>query len=148
MLDLKTTIAVLLIALTAILLTGVSIAALNASRNVDLNGTITTVNIEVFYDHACTESCSNINVGMLSPGSVSTYYVYIKNTGSVPVTLSMTTENWVPTAASNYLNLSWNRQDHILNAGASCEAALTLSIAANAESPTTFGFSATIIGTQ
>jgi hypothetical protein len=141
-------IAVPIIAVTTVLLTLTTLAALNASRDIDFNGSITTVNVEVYYDAACTQTCSTINVGTLSPGSTFPQTVYVKNTGTVPLTLSLTTNDWNPTAASTYLTLSWNRQNHVLNAGASCEATLTLSAAKNTGSLTTFGFSATITGTQ
>jgi hypothetical protein len=132
----------------ATFLTLTTIAALSSSQNVDLDGTITAVNVEVYSDSGCTQPCSNIHVGTLSPGSTFTKTVYVKNTGTVPVTLSMTTSNWNPTAASSYLTLSWNRQNYVLNQGLSREATLTLTVAANTNDLETFSFSATITGTQ
>ena len=146
--NLNTKIAVPLIALSLVLLTGVSIAALNASRNVDFNGTIATVNVEVYSNQACTQLCSTINVGSLSPDDTFTQTVYVKNTGSVPVTLTMTANNWNPAIANNYLTFSWNRQNYVLNGGSYIAATLTLTSASNADSLTTFGFTATITGTQ
>ncbi len=143
-----TKIAGIAIALIAVVMTLTSIAALSASRNVDLTGTINTVNVEVYHDAAWTQPCSNINVGTLNPGSTLNQTIYVKNTGNVPLTLSMTTSNWSPTTANDCLTLSWNRENYVLNAGVSCEATLTLTVAKNADSLTTFSFSATITGTQ
>lgn len=140
-------IVAIIIASIAVTITFTTIAALTASQNVDLNGTINTINVEVYHDEMCTQPCSNINVGTLNPGSTFTKTIYIKNTGTLPETLTMTTNNWNPTTAGNYLDLSWNRQNYILNSGATCEATLTLTVATNTDSLTTFGFSATITGT-
>ena len=132
----------------ATFLTLTTIAALSSSQNFDLDGTITTVNVELYSDSGCTQPCSTIHVGTLSPGSTFTKTVYVKNTGTVPVTLSMTTSNWNPTGASSYLTLSWNRQNYVLNEGLVREATLTLTVAANTNDLETFSFRATITGTQ
>ena len=107
-------IAVPAIALAAVLLTITTMAALSASRNVDLSGTIVTVNVGVYSDAACSQPCSAIDVGALSPGNTFTQKIYVKNTGTVPVTLSMSTSNWNPVLASNYLTLNWNLQNYVL----------------------------------
>jgi len=140
--------AIIVISIAVVLTTLVTLAALSASRNVTLDGTITSVNVGVYSDAACTQTCTTINVGSLNPGSAFTQTVYIKNTGTVPVTLSMNTSNWNPAEASSYLTLSWNRQNYVLNAGLSVQATLTLTAATNTGSLTTFSFTATITGTQ
>ena len=149
MVNLKTTkFVVVPIALTAVLLIVTTIGALSNSQTVEFAGTIATVNVDIYSDVLCTQPCTTINVGMLNPGSTFTQTVYVKNNGSIPVTLTMTPSNWNPTIASQYLTLSWNRQNNILNAGISCEATLTLTVATNADSLTNFSFQATISGTQ
>lgn len=140
--------AAVLTVLIATLLTLTTIAALSASQNVSLEGTISAVNVEVYSDAACTQPCSIIHVGTLSPGSTFTESVYVKNTGTVPVRLSMTTNDWNPTSASSYLTLSWNRENYLLNEGLSREAILTLTVASDTGDLETFTFSATITGTQ
>ena len=149
MVNLKTAqIAAVSAAIIAAFLTVTTIAALSVSQNVILDGTISAVNVEIFSDEECTQPCSTIHVGTLSPGSTFTQTVYVKNTGNVPVTLSMTTSNWNPTSSSNYLTLSWNRQNYVLNEDLSRDATLTLTVAANTNDLETFSFRATITGTQ
>ncbi len=143
-----TKLAIIPIAVTAILLTLTTFAALTASRDVNLNGTLATVNVEVYSDSAYTQSCTAVNVGTLNPGSSVSQIIYIKNTGTIPVTLSMITSNWNPTTASSHLTLSWNRQNHLLDTEQVVQATLTLTAASNVDSLKTFSFTATIIGTQ
>ena len=136
------------ITLIAVAITFTTLAALSASQDLNMNGTITAVNVEVYSDAACTQPCSNIDVGALNPGDTFTQSVYVKNTGTVPVTLSLTTGNWNPAGANNYLTLSWDRENYVLNEGLSREAELTLTAASNTGSLTSFSFTATITGTQ
>jgi len=136
------------IAIAGIMVTLVAFAALSASRTVPLSGTITTVNVEAYSDSACTVPCTALNVGTVNPGSTVTQTVYIKNTGTVPVTLTMATSNWSPANANSYLTLSWNRPNYVLNAGLSVQATLTLVVASDTGSLTTFSVSVTITGTQ
>jgi len=139
---------VLAIALAGLFVTMTAIAAISDSQTLPFSGTISTVNVEAYTDSACTIPCTALNVGAVSPGSTVTQTVYIKNTGTVPMTLTMAVSNWSPTTASSYLTLSWNRQNTVLAAGQSIQATLTLTAAANTGTLTTFSCSVTITGTQ
>ena len=139
---------IIALTITALALTLTTAAVLNANQTVPLNGTITAVNLGVYSDSACTQTVTALNVGTINPGGTATQTVYIKNTGNIPETLTMTTNNWNPTNAPTYLTLSWNRQNTILNAGASIQATLTLTASANTGTLTTFSCDVTLTGTQ
>ncbi len=141
-------IAVIALALTALALTLTTAAVLSNNQTVPLNGTINAVNLGVYNDSACTQTATSLNVGTLNPGATATQTIYIKNTGNVPETLTMTTTNWTPSGASSSLTLTWNRQNTVLAAGASIQATLTLTAAANTGSLTTFSCDVTLTGTQ
>jgi hypothetical protein len=137
------------LALTGITLTVVVLAALSASTTVPLNGTInTSANIEAYSDVACTQPVTALNVGNVDPGSTVSRTIYIKNTGNIPLTLTMAASGWSPTGANAYLTLSWNRQDDVLGAGDSVSATFELTVASDTGSLTTFSCSITITGTE
>jgi hypothetical protein len=140
--------AVIALTIAALALTLTTAAVLSANKNVPLNGAISAVNLGVYSDSECTQTATALNVGNLSPGGTATQTVYIKNTGNIPETLTMTTNNWAPSGASSLLTLTWNRQNTVLNAGASTQATLTLTVAANTGSLTTFSCDVTLTGTQ
>ena len=140
--------AALAVSLTAVVLTMAVFAALSASRDVTLSGTLTAVNVEVYHDSACTQPCTTVDVGTVNPGNSAIQDIYIKNTGTVPVTLSMATSNWNPANAGSYLDLSWNRPSYVLGVGSSVQATLTLTAASDTGSLTTFSVTVTITGTQ
>jgi hypothetical protein len=136
------------IALAGVLITLTAIAALSDSTTVPLSGTISTVNVEAYTDSACTTPCTSLNVGNVAPGSTVTQTIYIKNSGTLAVNLTMTISGWSPSNANTYLTLTWNRQNTALAAGASTPATFTLVAASNTGSLTTFSCSITITGTQ
>jgi hypothetical protein len=140
--------AALAVSITAVMLTMAGFAALSSSQDVTLSGTLTAVNVEIFNDSACTQPCTTVDVGTVNPGSSATQDIWVKNTGTVPVTLSMATSNWDPANAGSYLDLSWNRIGYDLGVGSSVRATLTLTAASDTGSLTTFSVSVTITGTQ
>ena len=141
-------IAVIALVITALALTITTTALLSASQNVPLSGTINAVNLGVYSDSECTQTVTALTVGTLNPGGTATQNVYIKNTGNVAETLTMSTNNWTPTGADSSLTLTWNRGNAVLAAGASIQATLTLTAAANTGSLTSFSCDVTLTGTQ
>jgi hypothetical protein len=139
-------ITVISVAIMALMLTAAGL--LSANQTVPLSGTINAVNVGVYSDSDCTINCTSLNVGSLNPGDSATQTVYVKNTGNVPVTLSMAISNWDPTSASSYLTLSWDRTSYALAVGASVQATLTLTAASDTGSLTSFSCDVTITGTQ
>jgi hypothetical protein len=144
----KSKILIIAAIISALTLTATTAAVLSTSQNVPLTGTINAVNLGVYSDSGCTQTVTSLNVGTLNPGGTATQTIYIKNTGNVPETLTMTTNNWTPTNASSSLTLTWNRQNTSLNAGNSTQAILTLTAAANTGTLTTFSCDVTLTGTQ
>lgn len=125
-----------------------TLGALVATRTISNSGSITTVGVGLYSDSGCTNVLSSISWGTLNPGDVKTYTMYVKDTGTVPVTLNMTVGNWNPTSASTYMSLTWNQEKYVLPAGQVVQAVLTLSVSSSISSVTSFSFDITITGTQ
>jgi hypothetical protein len=143
-----TKLAVVGISLVGIVLTAAVLAALTASVSIPLNGTINTVGVGAYSDSGCTQPVTTLSMGALNPGGTASQTIYIKNSGSVPVTLTMAVSGWSPASAGSYLTLSWDRPNHVLSAGASVSATLTLTADSDTGSLTAFSCSVTITGTQ
>jgi hypothetical protein len=139
--------AIIALAATGIFLTLVT-AGLIATQTIPSNGTVSAVNVGAYTDSQCTQNCTSISWGTLSPGNSTTRTIYVKNTGTLPVTLTMTNASWVPTTANTVLTLTWNRQNTVLNAGQSISATLTLTVASSTGSLTDFSFNIIITGTE
>ena len=134
--------------MVAALLTITTTGLLIADQRVPLSGTIQTTHVGVYNDNYCTQNCTAIEVGVLNPGEVSTQTVYVKNTGTTAVSLSLSVDSWDPVEASSWLALSWNRADYVLGVGEVVQATLTLSVDAGIEGVSDFGLDATFVGTQ
>ena len=136
------------VAMVAALLTVTTTGLLIADQRVPLSGTIQTTNVGVYNDNYCTQNCTAIEVGVLNPGEVFNHTVYVKNTGTTAVSLSLSVDSWDPVEAGSWLALSWNRADYVLGVGEIVQATLTLSVDAGIEGVSDFGFDARFVGTQ
>jgi len=123
-------------------------AALVTSRTFSNSGTIVAIGVGVYSDSSCTTVLASINWGNLTLGASTSYTIYVKNNGTIPVTLTMTTGNWNPATASSYISLTWDKQNYVLTAGSSVQAALTLNVSSSLTGFTNFTFDITITGTQ
>ena len=125
-----------------------ALGTLVATRTISNSGSVTAVGVGVYSDIGCTTALSTISWGPLNPSDVKAYTMYVKNTGTVSVTLTMTTGNWNPSSASSYITLTWNQEKYVLPAGQVVQAVLTLSVSSSVSGVTTFSFDITITGTQ
>lgn len=143
----KTTIGTVL----AIAVMGVIVSALGglvATRTISNTGNVSAVGVGVYSDSGCTTALSSINWGNMDPGATTSFTFYVKNEGTVSLTLSMTTGSWNPAGASSYITVTWNRQNYALGAGLVVQAVLTLSVSSSVSGVTGFSFGITITGTQ
>jgi hypothetical protein len=103
-------------------------------------GTVKAVGVGVFWDSNCTNPVSFIDWGMVEPGSMNNVTVYVRNEGNVAASISLTTENWNPSNASDYLALSWNYDGQQLNPLEVAQVTLTLSISSSIQGIESFSF--------
>lgn len=136
----------------AIALSVVTAGVLNAQQNVPaqghLGGSITTntVNIGVYTDLQAKTLCTDIDWGTLNSGNIATKTIYIKNTGNITETLSMTVKDWNPQTATSSIFLTWNKESATLQAGAIVPATLTLNVADDTGDISDFDFNIVISG--
>jgi len=135
----------------AIAVMGVVVSALGVlvvTRTISNTGNVRAIGVGVYWDSGCTNATSSINWGAIDPGVTKNVTVYVKNEGSVPMTLSMTTGNWNPASASSYITLSWNRGNYLLNPGLVVQTVLTLSVSSTISGIASFSFDIIITGTE
>jgi hypothetical protein len=138
---------IIALAATGVFLTLVT-AGIIATQTVASNGTVSSVNVGVYSNIQCSQNCTSLSWGTLYPGDSTSKTIYVKNTGTIPITLSMTTESWTPTTADDYLTLSWNQQNTVLDPGESTPATITLSADSDTGSLTSFSFNIVIAGAE
>lgn len=139
--------ALIAIAAVGIFLTVTTAGLLSINQTVPSSGIVSSVNVGVYQEYACVNNLTSINWGTLSPGDTATMTIYVKNIGTAPITLTMTTTNWNPISANGPITLSWNRESTALDAGQVTTATLTLSVSQGISGITNFSNDIVITGT-
>jgi hypothetical protein len=125
-----------------------SVALMPAVSYANKTGNIKTINFALYWDQSCTNQTNTINWGNMEPNTTRSFTIYIKNIGTTPVLLSMTTTNWNPTTAQNYVTLTWNCENSVLNRASCKTATFTLAVSSEATGLTKFSFDTTITAVQ
>ena len=137
--------------LTAGILSGLLIANVRSlyqtSSTISSVGTFKAIGIGVYWDTDLTRSVNALDWGYLAPGSQKSFTVYISNEGALPLTLSISTSDWSPTAASNYMTLTWNYNGQTLTADKTIPVTITLTISTDISGINAFNFDITAEGT-
>jgi hypothetical protein len=105
-----------------------------------------TVEIDIYEDSELTQLISTVEWGSVEAGSSVSETVYILNAGDENVTLSLTTENWEPTDAAEYMELSWDYDGYTLEPGNVLEVTLTLTVDSSITGIEEFSFDIVITG--
>ena len=120
---------------------------LTVSKTLSSTGSVKAINVEVFWDLACTQVVSSIDWGTPEPGDSVNRTVYVKNSGSAPMNVSLSASGWVPVEAGNYLTMSWDREGAEVAADEVVQAVLTLDVSGSITGITDFSFDIVIEGT-
>jgi len=148
--EVKVAIATLILigcALSLSMLTQVT-SSIQTNMKISNQGALKTVGVGVYWDSGLTNKVSSIDWGILEPGSNVNKTVYIRNEGNAAATLSMTTSNWNPSNATNYLTLTWNYGGQTLNVNEAIQVKLTLTASSTIAGITNFSFDITITATS
>jgi len=144
--EVKIAIATLILigcALSLSMLTQVT-SSIQTNTKISNQGALKTVGVGVYWDSGLTNKVSSIDWGILEPGSNVNKTVYIRNEGNAAATLSMTTSNWSPANASNYITLSWDYSGQSIDVNAVIQVKLTLSVSSSISGINNFSFDITI----
>lgn len=85
--------------------------------SVKSTGTIKTIGVEAFYDRNCENKMNEIDWGLLWPGRVNNFTLYIRNISNVKTILSIFMSNITPNVISEYIDITWNYNQEPLNSG-------------------------------
>lgn len=112
----------------------------------NVSAVTTTESLGVYWDENFNQPVFSIDWGVLSPGQLREVIVWVQNEGSETLVLALTTLNWNPENASQYLTLAWSYKDTIIEAGQAAKIALSLSVSPKILGIYDFSFDITIGG--
>ncbi len=139
--------AVIAIAVTGLFLTVVSAGLLTSQKTVSSSGSVSAVNVGVYSDLACTQPLTSIAWGTIAPGGSTNKIIYVKNTGTLQMTLSMTKANWNPTGANIPITITWDKESSVLAPGGVATAVITLTVSSSISGISSFSVDIVISGT-
>jgi len=118
------------------------------SEVIPSSGVIVSIDLGVYWDSSCNSPVTSIDWRELHPNSSKTVTVYIRNEGTTSISLHMTTEKWNPESASNYISLTWNMENVVLQPNVVVAARLTLKVAYTIENIDVFNFQIRFSGSK
>jgi hypothetical protein len=120
-----------------------------STTNTTLNVSAVEANgVGVYWDSNCTDKVFSIDWGNLTAGSSKSIIVYIRNEVEEPTYLIMSTMNWTPPTACDYMTLGWNYAGQRMNPGEALQITLTLSVTRHIEGISNFSFNISITGSN
>jgi hypothetical protein len=93
---------------------------------------VQTIGVGVYREQNCSNAVASIDWGVLNAGAVKNTIVYVRNEGTQPTSLNVSTTNWNPSTASNYLKLGWDYSGRVLDPNEVLKVTLTLSVSSTA----------------
>lgn len=133
-------IVLLVVSGLALFTTNLISGQLFSATRINNQGAVKIVDAGVYWDVNCTRLVQFIDWGKLEPASAKNVSVYIRNEGNEPATLFLTTENWNPPNASNFITLSWDYDGQMLSPFLVVQLTLTLSVSSAIEEIENFNF--------
>lgn len=117
-------------------------SALISQQNVSSSqGAIqTTVGVEVYTNAQATVLCASIDWGLIEEGVGVTRVIYVKNTAENAETLRLYTNNWVPAEAETLMDVTWDKEGTLIQAGQVISAAITLLPSVDMQAVDSFNF--------
>ena len=142
----RSQILVIYVLVASVLVAG-TFALLTIQKDIQGSGSIRGVGLGVYWDLQCENATSSIDFGLLEPGSYKDFTLYLRNEGNTVLTLNMTSKNWNPTEAANYMSLTWNREGQQASPDQVISFVITLSVSSNIQDISSFSLDITISGT-
>ena len=110
-------------------------------------GTVESL-LKIYWESSCVNEVSSIDWGTLNPSQSKNMPVYVKNGGTVPLTLALSTRGWNPASAEQYLTLTWDYGSQTIQANEALKITLTLTVSPSITGVTNFSFEIVVVATS
>ena len=138
--DGRLVVRILVIFVVSILCVSLVHGMLSNSRRIPGRGEVVAIDVEVYADLDCTVVLDLIDWGRLYPGESRNTTFYVKLMGNTPSTLDLSTDNFAPIEAEQYLALTWDYDGHIVNPEDVSEVIVTLTVSSSIAGGESFSF--------
>lgn len=128
-----------------ILTLSIATADLSSNKNIVQASSVTGIGTGIYWDQTCKNNTNALEWGKITPGSNNNLTIYVKNECNSAVTLLLSSSNYTPISASNYITLSWNYTGKILKTNQVIPIELTLTVSPLIHEIDDFSFTTKII---
>jgi len=142
----KSQVIAIYVLVVSVLLVASVFAVLTIQWSMRGTGSIKGVGLGVYWDPECTNATSSLEFGLLASGSSKNFDLYLRNEGDLDLNLNMTSENWDPAEATDYLTLTWNREGQQISPDGVMGCVITLSVSEDIEGIGSFSLDIIISG--
>jgi len=104
--------------------------------------------VGVYKDRNCSEPRSSIDWGTLTPGSVKSRPVYIRNEFEEPIFFILLTMDWTPPNASKHMKLRWNYTERRVDFNETLQIELRLFVDLDIKGISSFSFDIRVTGSE
>lgn len=126
---------------------GYAFLALTPSVNLYLDKTAEVANSgSIFAGEGIQINATSVDWGVLEPDTNKSIGLRVTNRLDEPITIHLTTSNWVPENATDYMGLSWDSEEAVILGLAHLDVVLTLTVYSNVTDIFNFSFDITIGG--
>ena len=119
---------------------------MQSTWHVSSHASLKALGVEVYWNPDQTAPVTSINWGILEPGDTKNVTIYVANRGNVPITLTLSTGNWLPAGAADFIALNWDYDGSLLAAAEARQVILSLHTDPAIVGITSFSFDITITG--
>lgn len=109
-------------------------------KSISSQGSIKKINVGVYWDGNCSNPVSSIDWGYIEPESINDVSVFIRNEGTAPSDLFLSTDNWSPLNAFEFMILSWDYNGQTLDLSEVAPVTLALQVSTNVTGIRSFSF--------
>lgn len=104
------------------------------------------IEIDVYEDSSCSTVLTSVEWGEIEAGGSATADLYVKNNGDSSVILGLSSVNWSPSEAEDYLSLYWDYDGSHISPGDGVDITLTLDVDGDCPEFSSFSFDIVITG--
>jgi hypothetical protein len=125
----KTLLLIVIVAVASVAVSNLIAILLSKVDNLTIPalGNIKTIGVEAYWDPNCENKTEVLDWGTIWISSSTNVTLYIRSISNYKVTLNLNATNWMPANISDYMTLSWDYNETLLNPGEIIPVTLTLS---------------------
>lgn len=109
------------------------------------DGKVKGIGIDLYEDESLLIPWEHQSWGLVEPNETYSKDFWAHNTGNSPVTLELLIDNWYPTNASDYLEVTWSYNNEVIEPDEALALTMYLSVDPSIEGIEDFSFDTTII---